>query len=203
MRKLIKGVAFLGGAFDPFHNGHLAIIEKLKSLVYINQVVLIPTYISPHKKGYFFSPKDRLDMLEMIAKDNDVLVNSIEILKPETAYTIDTISALLPEYKSDSLFYVIGSDQFFNLHLWKDFLALTSIVTFIVINRNQFIEKELYSTYLNQHFPSALFNRFQFETMSPVALSSSIIREKIQLQQSIFEMVPLSVFYYINKVFKP
>ncbi len=41
-RQIVKTIALYGGAFDPPHKGHLAIIKNLNSLDFINEIWLLP-----------------------------------------------------------------------------------------------------------------------------------------------------------------
>ncbi len=42
-------VAFYGGSFDPFHNGHLAIVRALRTRDLCDEILLAPSAISPGK----------------------------------------------------------------------------------------------------------------------------------------------------------
>ena len=42
-------IAVFGGTFDPVHNGHIAMLESFAREPYIDKILVVPTYISPHK----------------------------------------------------------------------------------------------------------------------------------------------------------
>jgi nicotinate-nucleotide adenylyltransferase len=44
-------IAFYGGSFDPIHNGHLTIAEKLIEVFRLDEFVFIPAFHAPHKKN--------------------------------------------------------------------------------------------------------------------------------------------------------
>ena len=44
-------MALYGGAFDPFHNGHLATISLLLSSGLVDEVVVVPCGDRPEKPG--------------------------------------------------------------------------------------------------------------------------------------------------------
>jgi nicotinate-nucleotide adenylyltransferase len=44
MKKYItKSIALFGGAFDPPHNGHMSVLNKLDSIEFINEIWVLPS----------------------------------------------------------------------------------------------------------------------------------------------------------------
>ena len=42
-------IALFGGTFDPIHNGHLVLARELAARLQLDRVVIMPTFVPPHK----------------------------------------------------------------------------------------------------------------------------------------------------------
>ena len=118
--------ALFGGAFDPIHVGHLAIIGEVRQLGF-DRVVLVPSRNPPHKPMQ--TPfAHRVAMARLVADE----VSEIESSGPPgiPSYTFDTLQHF-PAPRA----FVIGADAFAEIeswYRWRDVLALTE---FIVVSR--------------------------------------------------------------------
>ena len=90
-------VCLFGGTFDPPHLGHLIIAQTIFEAENFDQIVFIPAYQPPHKKGLKISPVDqRLEMLNIAIKENpNFIMSDLEIQRKGLSYSIETIM----EYK--------------------------------------------------------------------------------------------------------
>ncbi|MCG3860395.1 nicotinate-nicotinamide nucleotide adenylyltransferase [Psychrobacter faecalis] len=134
--------AYLGGSFDPVHNGHLQMaLYVYQSLLPIAeqqqrelQVSLLPNARSPFKADST-DPKHRLAMLKLAIKDTPLQINELELWQTPPVYTIDSVKTLRARYPHDSLIFIMGMDSAQSLDKWKDGLALTDYVNLWVFNR--------------------------------------------------------------------
>ena len=134
--------AYLGGSFDPVHNGHLQMaLYVYQSLLPIAkqqqrelQVSLLPNARSPFKADST-DPKHRLAMLKLAIKDTPLQINELELWQTPPVYTIDSVKTLRARYPHDSLIFIMGMDSAQSLDKWKDGLALTDHVNLWVFNR--------------------------------------------------------------------
>ena len=55
--------------------------------------------------------------------------------KGGTSYTFDTIKEFKHEFPDYQIYFVIGSDQYENLHKWRNIAELKDLLTFVVVNR--------------------------------------------------------------------
>ena len=51
-------IGILGGTFDPFHLGHLALARAARDQLGLERVLVIPAAAPPHKPGRAISPTD-------------------------------------------------------------------------------------------------------------------------------------------------
>jgi nicotinate-nucleotide adenylyltransferase len=100
--------AYLGGSFDPVHNGHLQMaLYVYQSLLPIAeqqqhelQVSLLPNARSPFKADST-DPKHRLAMLKLAIKNTPLQINELELWQTPPVYTIDSVKTLRARYPHD------------------------------------------------------------------------------------------------------
>ena len=180
--------AYLGGSFDPVHNGHLQMaLYVYQSLLPIAkqqqrelQVSLLPNARSPFKADST-DPKHRLAMLKLAIKNTPLQINELELWQTPPVYTIDSVKTLRARYPHDDLIFIMGMDSAQSLDKWKDGLTLTDHVNLWVFNRlsigentpinndtNAETDKKLVNTDLIASNPSAL------QSQLPVSLQHFI-----------------------------
>ncbi len=164
------------GSFNPVHNGHLIIANKMLETARFDEVWFIPSPQNPFKES-----KDLLDfscrmqMLEAVLNNEPYIkVIPIENKLPKPSYTIQTIKVLEKDYPNYHFDIIIGSDNLKNLHLWKEINEILKRCTFHVYHRrgendkNEFIKKNI------------IFYNLPF-----IEISSTSIRKSIKKQKSI------------------
>jgi nicotinate-nucleotide adenylyltransferase len=106
----------------------------------LEKVLFIPTYISPHKPEEFLIPPDhRVKMLKIALKGNKGFsVSLVEVKRKGISYTIDTLNELKNKYSGRELFLIMGSDSLNEIHTWKDWEELLSLVHLIVFKRKNY-----------------------------------------------------------------
>ena len=180
--------AYLGGSFDPVHNGHLQmamtvyqcllpIAEQQQRELYVS---LLPNARSPFKENST-DPKHRLAMLKLATQQSPLYINELELWQAPPVYTIDSVRALRNQHPYDTLIFIMGMDSAQSLDKWKNGLALTDHVNLWVFNRlsigentpinndtNAETDKKLVNTDLIASNPSAL------QSQLPVSLQHFI-----------------------------
>ena len=196
-------IAILGGSFNPPHICHVFLLQYILATTDVDRVWLVPCY--QHAFGKTLAPFDqrlamcRLAVASLRADAVDVL--SLERDRQGTRWTIDTVRDLRRLYPDDEFFWVIGSDVLPELPYWKEFDALQSMITFLVMprTRTSVVPRE------NVAPPdSAVLSRLRATCRELAAqgvelpnISSSAIRERIKHQQPIDYLVPQAVAQYI------
>ena len=134
--------AYLGGSFDPVHNGHLqmamSVYEHLSSITQQQQrplqVSLLPNARSPFKRQST-NPAHRLAMLKLATQETPLQISELELWQAPPVYTIDSVKALRRRYPNDSLIFIMGMDSARQLDKWQDGLQLTHYVHLWIFNR--------------------------------------------------------------------
>jgi len=105
-----------GGAFNPMHLEHLAVMINAKKELGLDKVVILPSGNAPHKKT-LVDFADRVKMIEMTIKDDpDYLIDDLEE-KTEGLTNTAKMLPLLKEKYGDIVF-IIGGDSFNDLETW-------------------------------------------------------------------------------------
>ena len=134
----MKRIAYFGGSFDPVHNAHLRIAQKLPELFRLDEFYFIPAFHAPHKPNLTpLSAYHRFAMLAIATEgDENIKVSTVELDSPEKPYTIETAEKLLAQHeKQDQLFFVIGGDSWRDINAWREWEKLLLMVNFIVVER--------------------------------------------------------------------
>ncbi|MDY0300324.1 MAG: nicotinate-nucleotide adenylyltransferase [Trichlorobacter sp.] len=203
-------LGLLGGTFNPVHQAHLRIAEEAREAAGLDQVLFIPAADPPHKPLAWDMPfEQRFRMVQLAIADNEQFdLTDIENRRTEKSYTVETIKQLRKHSSKDELYFIIGSDSFFELGLWYQYQKLFELTSLVVIVRpgsepveplqklppdvqGQFSQK---SANLLQH---ANGNRIIFAKGTPLDISSSRLREMVTAGQSIRYLVPSAVENYI------
>lgn len=130
-------IAFYGGSFDPVHNGHLLIAQRLLELFSLDEFVFIPAFHAPHKKRMTPTPAlDRYAML-CLATNNEpfMSVSKMEIEVPNRPYTVETLTRLNEILPDSELFFVMGADSWRDIRTWREWEKVLTLTNHIVVTR--------------------------------------------------------------------
>ena len=168
-------VGFFGGTFNPPHKGHERIINYCSEL--FDELLVFPNIISPDKLNYPpVDPEHRINMLKLIIENDNVKVDTYEIVSELSNYTYYTVKYLLDKYQKCNLFMIIGKDQFLNLNNWYNINFILKNTHILCFNRaSSYDDKDRFTSYPN----NTQIVDFDFPS------SSSFIREKIYKHEQI------------------
>ncbi|MFA5670639.1 MAG: nicotinate-nicotinamide nucleotide adenylyltransferase [Candidatus Dojkabacteria bacterium] len=128
--------AIIGGAFDPIHNGHIAMAKAVLEQGF-DEVLIQPCYNSMFGKD--MTPDfHRLMMCYAAVYDLDrrIKVSDWEIRNKFAGGTIDFIDQYVKERPDIDLTFVIGMDNALCINKWKNWETLVNVVgKFLVIAR--------------------------------------------------------------------
>ncbi|WP_411328697.1 nicotinate (nicotinamide) nucleotide adenylyltransferase [Anaerofustis stercorihominis] len=189
-------VGFIGGSFNPIHNGHINLALAGKNEFDLDKVIFIPNSINPIKENKSkVSIEDRVKMVELAIEDHsDFEINTYEVDKKGISYTIDTVEYLKNKY--NDLYFIGGADLIFELHKWKDYEKLLKEVDFIIAGRNPYKSSELKDK-VNELNNKYDININILKNFKMIDLSSSEIRNNILSNNSL--KIPKKVAEYIIK----
>lgn len=118
-----KKTALFGGTFDPIHSGHIETALLLADALSVDEVILMPTSVPPHKlRAQMASGTDRLAMCRLAAAPYPKLtVSDLELRRGGASFTADTLAMLEKERPEDEWYLFTGADMFCTLRTWYHF----------------------------------------------------------------------------------
>ena len=129
-----------GGSFNPVHKAHIELALFFKNKLLLDKVMIVPAYCSPFKnrEDNILDDKHRLEMLKSAFQNyNDFSIETFELDRKETSFTIDTIDYLISNHPKDTIFHLlIGTDQWLSFDKWKSWKEILQKVIICVAGRN-------------------------------------------------------------------
>lgn len=189
-------IAMFGGSFNPVHNGHIqlagAFVQKLK----LDKVLMIPTYLPPHKMtDSQVSPEDRLMMCRLACENLDfVEVSDIEIKRQGASYTYLTLQELSEKYQNQELFLITGADMFLTIHQWKHPEIIFELACICGVPRNQ---DDISGLEKQAEYLKTLGAKTEILDAGVMTVSSTQIRNAVKKKEDISKLVPKKVEEYI------
>jgi nicotinate-nucleotide adenylyltransferase len=193
----MEKIGILGGTFDPVHEGHLELAGFAKEAAGLSSVIFMPAYIQPFKQGkQTASSDDRKKMLEFSIRGiPGFQMSSYELDREEISYTYDTLTACKDYFPKAELFFISGSDSYFNIENWYKGKELLRNFSYIVGRREG---KEL--SLINRK-AGELRERYGTETIIIEkcirTVSSTMIRARIKESLSVTGLINPDVENYI------
>lgn len=209
-----NAIGLLGGTFDPFHHGHLALALSIYTNLQLKEIHLIPCAQPLLRDPPIATPKQRLEMTTIATQDYPCLkVDDREIQRGGFSYSIDTVTALRAEMPDASLCFIMSTDQFLQFDQWRSWAHILELVHIIVTSRPG------YSLTLNAHMQALtqqhqvhdvhllhekLFGAIFFQTTPSLPISGTQIRALVKAGKPIQNLVPEKVWQYIsaNKLYQ-
>lgn len=136
---------WLGGTFDPIHNGHLSVAAAARDALSLDTVYLAPAGTPSHRRVPVASAEHRLAMVSLAAATREWLrVSDIELTMGRPSYTMDTLDELEARGMDlKSLYVITGADAFADIFSWKSPLELLNRCSFVVVSRPGFPAPDL------------------------------------------------------------
>ena len=220
-------LGIFGGTFDPVHIGHLLLAECCREQCGLDAVWFLPAAVPPHKQERELTPaKQRIEMLELAIAGNPAFsvccyetdrggVNftfetlehfHAECVKGDSPIFVDMKMGTVPVEKSGrEMFFLMGADMFLDLPHWRNPARVCELAVPGVVRRPGCgqIDFGCLSGIASAE-QIELFRRNQVE-MPEIGISSSDIRHRVSLGQSIRYIVPRAVEMYIktHEMYRP
>jgi nicotinate-nucleotide adenylyltransferase len=218
--EFLKRIGLFGGTFNPVHLGHVRVIREVKTGFSLDEILIIPSALPPHKKpGNVVNAEDRLEMMRLaFLNDPGFVISDVELNRQGPSYTIDTVryfTSILSE--STKLYLIMGLDAFLETATWYFYKELFLLIPFIVMSRTvkgkdgkilgwkslgNYLRSRISKGYTFSASQSSYVHEekkpvFVFD-VSPVDISSTAIREHIKKGLSIKRLVPEIIEAFIK-----
>ncbi len=191
-------IAIFGGSFNPVHNEHIKIAKSAVKELGLDILFVMPTFISPHKKGEeILTSHHRLNMLNLAFFDDEkIKISDYEILKKGVSYTFETILHFKKLYAESQLYFIMGSDMLENFPTWKNPEVIVDNATLLLTERRngEFDDESLIKN-VKKLYGANIKKLKVFGN----DISSSAVRVYKKLGLSLDGLVPKEVDNYINE----
>jgi nicotinate-nucleotide adenylyltransferase len=199
----MRKIGFLGGSFNPPHNGHIQLCLNVKRIMGLEKVILIPTKDHPFKP-ITVDETHRFAMCELYAKDHpDIEVSDVEIIREGISYSVDTFKTFKEIYPDDERYFICGSDIIYQLNLWRDFATLAKLVRFVCIKRIGNDDSNLLkcAENLNRSYNASIviIEDHSPDFVSSTALRSDITANQKNLSESVYQYIERHALYDVNR----
>jgi nicotinate-nucleotide adenylyltransferase len=185
------------GSFNPIHIGHIAIAGYMTEFSGLEQVWFV---VSPHnplkKKETLLDDHQRLYMTQLAIGDNDKLkASDIEFRMALPSYTINTLTFLQEKHPRNEFCLVMGEDNLYTLHKWKNVEELINKYPVYYYPRPDIVKPA--STILDHILSKAEIHRAEAPLMN---ISGTFIRNGIKHGKDMSYFVPPAVWKYIKEM---
>ena len=168
------------GSFNPVHAGHLIIANHILNETGVNKIWFVISPINPFKiNSELLDENARLSLVKRATEGDDrIAASDIEFQLPRPSFTINTLSFLKKNYPQDHFSIVMGSDNFRDLHKWKNYEDIIAAHKILIYSRAGFKVKNKFNADIE------ILN-------APILdISSTGIRELIKKRKSIRYLLP-------------
>lgn len=188
-----------GGTFSPPHIGHIAAARAFVSALELDELLIIPALIPPHKElDYPDDPKKRLEMCQLAFGEIDKAeICNIELCRGGKSYTVDTLTELTRDGRE--LFLLCGTDMIMTLDTWYRPDEIFRLCTPVCIRRETSKNGEKLLRLKIKEYKKKYGVEIPMIDAPTIEISSSELREAVRSGKSISEYVTPSVKAYIEE----
>lgn len=211
LKQLGQRIGLLGGTFDPVHNGHLSLADYVLNALELDSILFIPAARPPHKGfAQVTSFKHRSAMVKIAVLDKPrFFVSDMELQRSGPSYSIDTLKALRARLGPEvHLFFIIGMDAFVELETWKNGKQLLDYADLAVVARSghplglidsgiNILGNYSFDSVRSSWSAPDRLGRIYPVNMTPIAISSTDVRQKVVSGVSLDGLIPAAVSEYI------
>ena len=219
-------IAVLGGSFNPLHNGHVMLAQKVMSEFHYDRIFFVPTFLPPHKQIVCgASAEQRFEMVKNFCESfecgNCFVAEDCEIKRGGISYTYDTLVYLVKKYGTGTqngknriegkIGLIMGEEIACEFEKWKNPEGICELAELIIIPRvcdyskNDVVSSKNKPTgnylgdFAGQCDEKKLIYPHKMLSENVMAVSSTDIRNRIANQKEYKHLVPKEIYEYIEE----
>jgi len=187
-------IGILGGTFDPPHNGHLLLAECARVQFGLERLLFLPAGDPYRKAGRGVSSAEhRAAMVRLATQDNSRFeVDDREARRDGPTYTADTLETLLAE-GVERPFLILGLDALRDMPQWSRPQRIAELAEIVIAAKGGAVDE-----IASAAEAAGLGETPTLVDMPDLAISSTMIRERVAEGLPIGDLVPQSVDRYIR-----
>ena len=193
----MENIVIFGGTFNPIHLGHLEIINKVLELNSTKKVIVMPTYLPPHKiSADLACDADRFEMCKLAVENiPNVEVSDLELIRGGKSYTYDTLKQLRNIYPETEFSLVCGGDMIVTFKEWYRYMDVLRLADIIAVRRVGIDNTEFDNAVKELINIGGVIDVLKGEISE---ISSTEIKKNINNQEYLTKFLPEKVYTYIR-----
>lgn len=194
----MKRVGIFGGAFDPPHIGHLRLAQQCRERLGLEELLIVPTFHSPHKPNPNTDFEHRLEMCRRTFQGKIYTVTDVERQIGGEGYTINTLRKIKENYPHGTKFFlIIGGDMLFYFDKWFRYESILKECNVVAAAREE-------DSYADLTEKAAELGHVKVLNLPVTEISSTEIRDKLKSGGDISELLTSEAAEYIaeNKLYR-
>ena len=195
-----RRIGVFGGAFDPPHLAHVALVQTAIDQLQLDEVRVLPTGQAWHKPRALSEAVHRLAMTRLAFEAMpQVVVDARELSRIGPSYTVDTLLDLAREHPGAQLFLLIGDDQRRSLPAWHRIDEIARLAIICAADRDPDTPAWSDAPAPTSLPKVSLSLPIQALHMPLMPLSATDIRQRQSQHLAIEGLVPAAVARYIHE----
>lgn len=176
---MIDTLGVYGGTFSPPHCGHYHAAEAFIRAINPDRLLIIPTYIPPHKtETDGVTAADRLNMCRIAFSGlSGAVVSDMEIRRGGKSYTSDTLRALAGTARRIAM--LVGTDMMLALDTWHEPETVFGLADLYCVRREDDPQLLEQIQAKNEQYFKAYGRRVHLLTAPPLEATSTEIRKTL------------------------
>ena len=192
----MRRIGVLGGTFNPPHIAHLLCAQEAYDQLGLDQVLIVPVAVPPHKDAPGDPGGDvRLELCRLAVGDDErFAVSDLEVRRGGASYTVDTLRTLHATFPGDELSFIVGGDMAFSLPTWRAPAEVVDLARLAVAEREGARQADILERLAT--IPGAA-GRVDFFDLPRMDVSSSLVRRRVAAGHPVRYLVADPVAEYI------
>ena len=192
-----RKIGIYGGTFSPPHIGHVGAAESFAREVSLDEILIMPDYLPPHKQfDFLVTEEDRLEMCKRaFSHIEKAKISELEIKRGGKSYTSVTLEELTAP--DTELYFLCGTDMFLTLDSWFRAPVIFELATICYVRRECDSVNDLAIEQKTEEYKSRFGAKIIPVQTAVKEISSSELREALKNRADVSDFLPKSVYDYI------
>lgn len=179
-------IGFWGGCFNPPSCAHINLAKELLKNLNLDKIIFVPVG-DYYEKEELEDSKHRYNMLKIAtSKIDNIEVEDIEINIDKKMYAKDAFKLIQEKYFNEDIYFIMGSDNFINIHKWKEYKEIIQKYKYIIVERPDFKTS------------TDKTNILYYKPEQTKDISSTAIRKLLKGKASLDNYIDKDVYKYIK-----
>lgn len=192
-----RKIGIYGGTFSPPHIGHVGAAESFARELSLDEILIMPDYLPPHKQfDFLVTEDDRLEMCKRaFSHIEKATVSELEIKRGGKSYTSVTLEELTAP--DTELYFLCGTDMFLTLDSWFRAPVIFELATICYVRRESDSANDSAIKQKNEEYKSRFGAKIIPIKTDVKEISSSELRAALKKRADVSDFLPESVYDYI------